>query len=80
MGANNHPNRNAVATIAHNDERINRRVYLYIRRERIDGKNQYAIFTGSGEDAGQYRFASRAEALEAIEKIWSAAEWDLQFT
>jgi len=77
----NHDNRRAVASIAHNDPEISRRVYLYIRRLDADSKgNRYAIITGAGEDAGQYRFASRGEALQAIEQIWSSPEWDLQFS
>ena len=71
----NHPNRLSIATIRHNDARISRRVHLYIRRSPAG----YGIFTGSGEDAGNYRFASRHDALAAIGTLWAGPEWCLQF-
>ena len=78
----NHPNRRAVATIAHNDPEITRRVHLYVRRLDADSDGaRYAIVTGSGEDAGQYRWPTRAEAIAAIDTLWGASvEWDLQYT
>ncbi|MCR4297565.1 MAG: hypothetical protein NUV75_02250 [Gallionella sp.] len=74
----NHPNRKAFATIRNNDERITRRVHLYTRRVMIDGKAQYAIFTGSGEDCGP-RYPTRDHAIEDAQHMWRGPWWDLQY-
>lgn len=80
---NTHPGRKCVATIAHNDPEINGRVALYVRRLDADGKGRrYAIigrYAGEEHDAGQYRWHSRKEAVEAIEHLWRASCWDLQW-
>jgi len=64
-----------VASIKHNDETIEARVLLSIAKDR-DG---YFVATDSGEDASQYRFATLEKAEAAIEPMWSASAWDLQF-
>ena len=66
-------NMNVVATIKHNDANIEERVGLGIVAE--DGG--YAIRTATGEDAGQYRWASEDEAKSAIAHLWGAPAWDL---
>lgn len=66
------------ASIKNNDERINRRVSLYARRIRADGKILYAIFTGSGEDCGP-RFPSRDAAMADANNMWRGPWWDLQY-
>lgn len=63
------------ATIRHNDPEIAVRVGLGIVAE--DGG--YAIRTAEGEDAGQYRWQSEAEAKAAIAHLWSGDAWDLQW-
>lgn len=64
-----------VATINHNAPEIDERVGLILVAE-DDG---YAIRTDSGEDAGQYRWATEDEAKAAIAHLWSADTWDLQW-
>lgn len=66
------------ATIKHADERITRRVSLYVRRIREDGKTTYAIFSGAGEDCGP-RFATREQAMADASNMWRGPWWDLQY-
>ena len=70
-----------IATIKHNDERINRRVSIFITRQSRDGKWVHVIRTGAGarEYANAGSFATRDDALHAIYRLWGAAVWDLQF-
>lgn len=69
----------AVATIKNNDERVSRRVSLYIKRQSRDGKWVYVILTGTGEDTNTGDFGTRDAALDAIYHAWGAEVWDLQF-
>ena len=77
----NHQNRSFVASIRNNDPEVTRRVLLYVRRLDADSKGRrYAIVTSSKEDAGGYRWATRAEAIQAIAQLWSGDAWDLQWS
>ena len=68
-------NMDIIATIKHNDPEIDERVSIGIVAE--DGG--FAIRTATGEDAGQYRWATEGEAKAAIAHLWSADAWDLQW-
>lgn len=68
------------ATIANNDP-SGPRVELYIVHDPADADhrgNAYAIRTGTGEDAGGYRWRTIADAQDAVAHLWGAPVWDLR--
>lgn len=62
---------NVASILTDGDERIS----LSIAQD----KEGFKILDEKGENAGQYAFASKEKALDALQIMWGCWPWDLQY-
>lgn len=64
-----------VATIKHSTDED-----LRIELSVVQNGDKFTIETDTGETVGEYEFASRQDALDAIESFYRGECWDLQWS